>query len=146
MSTDTFTATDPLAAVKTVLESLGYPVFIDVNPGPVTPPYLVVAGPGDGRPDEEPLAGPRRDTASDMRITAVFGTPEGARIGLARVLAILSPAKQTATVAPGVFTRFVRREVVAVDTSVVITGTNRSPGYGVDTYRLIAEGIADASA
>ena len=146
MTADTFTAADPLAAVKTVLEPLGYPVFIDVNPGPVIPPYLVVAGPGDGRPDDEPLAGPRRDTASDLRITAVFGTPEGARIGLARIQSILSPSKQWATVTAGVFTRFVRREVVAVDTSVTITGTNRNPGYGVDTYRLITEGIADASA
>lgn len=144
MTIGTFTAADPLAAVKTVLETLGYPVFVDVNPGPVTPPYLIVAGPGDGRPVDEPLAGPRYDTASDLRVTAVFGTPEGARIGLARIQTVLSPGKQTATVAPGVFTRFVRREVVAVDTSVVITGTNRSPGYGVDTYQLITEGIGDA--
>lgn len=134
--------------VKTALTPLGYAIFIDSNPGvadpstgkiTVAPPYLIIGGPGDGRPDEEPLAGDVRDTASDMRITGVFGTPEGARIGLNRVLAILSPGKQWATVAPGVFTRFVRRELVDVDTSVVITQTNRNPGYGVDTYRLITE-------
>lgn len=140
--------TGPFDAVKAVLEPLGYPVVIDNNPGvadstgkiTVAPPYLVIGGPGDGRPADEPLSGDAQDASSDMRITAVFGTPAGARIGLSRVLAVLSPGKQWATVAPGVFTRWTRREVVDVDTSVVITGTNRNPGYGVDTYQLITEG------
>ena len=140
--------TGPFDQVKTALASLGYGIFIDSNPGTpdaagkitVAPPFLIIGGVDVGRPDEEPLSGDVRDSASDMRITAVFGTTEGARIGLNRVLAVLSPGKRTAAIAPGVFTRFVRREVIDVDTSVVITTTNRNPGYGVDTYRLITEG------
>lgn len=127
-----------LDAIVAALQPLGYAVHLDYNSGDVVPPYIVVGGPGEGRPEEEGLAG-APDAGSDLRVTAVFGTSEGVRIGLERVLGILSPGKDWTTVASGVNTRFVRREVVDFDTSVTVTGSGRHPAYGVDTYRLVQE-------
>lgn len=123
--------------VKSALEPLAYPLAVDYVTGEVTPPYLVLGGPATGRPEEEVLSGPALDESQDLRITAVAGTTDGARIMLRNVRDLLSPGLQWTTLAAGVDIRYLRSEVVDVDTSVTMTATNRHPAYGVDTYRLV---------
>ena len=133
-----------MTAVETIkeqVEALGYTVHIDRAPE-ISKQYVVLSGPATGRTEQEPLNGARRDTASDLRVTAVVGTTDGVRIMLRRIRDVLSPGMQWqdfAGDAEHVSIRYERSELVGVDDSVVITNTNQHPAYGVDTYRLITE-------
>ena len=130
-----------LAAVKTHLGPLGYTAHLVWAPE-VTGQYLVLGGRAWERPRESPLSGLTDDLDTDLRITAVTGTPEGASIMLARVRALLSPQLDETRVPMAgrdVRVRFERSEFLTVDQDQVITGTSRHPAVGVDTYRLTSQ-------
>ena len=107
-------------------------------------PYFVLTGPSWGKPDEAPLADADAALDDEFRVTGVTGTPEGAAILLKRAMDELSPAGAwKALEVPGrvAWVKFVRSEFVGVDRDLTIASTNRHPGVGVDTYRLVSEPI-----
>jgi len=132
--------------VKPVLETLHttYLGFAYGDSTSTTPkvPYFVLAGPSWGSPDEAPVCGRDEALDAEFRLTAVAGSPEGAAIILGAARAILSPAgawTPLAYVGRSVSVRFVRSEFVGIDPDLTIPATNRHPGVGVDTYRLVSE-------
>lgn len=105
-------------------------------------PYFVLAGPSWGVPEEAPVCGVDEALDAEFRLTAVAGNPEAAGILLGKARALLSPAGAWTPIpydGRSVSVKFVRSEVLGVDRDVTIAATNRHPGYGVDTYRLVSE-------
>lgn len=132
-----------LDILKTALQPLGYQVHFDRAPK-ITSQYVILGSPADGRPLEEAVGDTAADHALELRVTCVVGTTAGARIMLQRIRDILSPGRRTHTLRGGdllVSVRYLRSELVDVDTSVVITGTNTNPVWGVDTYQLVIQHI-----
>jgi hypothetical protein len=130
-----------LNAIRDHLASLQYQTHLIRAVDPV-PPYLVLGGPAWGTPDEPPLSGPVTSLDADFRVTGTTGTPEGVLIVLGRVRDLLSPGLDwtpVPTADGALHVRFTRSEFVDVDTSTTVTGTNRHPAFGVDTYRLAFE-------
>lgn len=132
-----------MKALEAVLAPLGYKIHRWTVPT-ITEQYLVLSSPGYGDAVEDSICGTGDDLDVPLRVTAVAGTPDGAVIMLNRVRALLSPGRdETRVPAEGldVRVRFTRSEVVDVDRDVTITGTNRHPAYGVDTYRLVSQPV-----
>lgn len=105
-------------------------------------PYFVLAGPSWGLPEEAPVCGVDDALDAEFRLTAVAANPESAGILLGRARAVLSPNGEWTRISyegRRVEVRFVRSEVIGVDRDVTIPKSNRHPGYGVDTYRLVSE-------
>lgn len=131
-----------LGALTTALASLSYPVYVVWVPSPVPAQYVVLGGRGWESPDDLPLCSTSGTLDTDVRIKAVTGTPEGVFTMLARIRGVLSP-NLTETTLPltgrSVSIRFVRSEFVDVDTDTTITGTNRHPAFGVDTYHITSQ-------
>ena len=103
--------------------------------------YVVVQGPLD-LTNEVPLAEVLETIDTSIRVKAVAGTVAGVRIMLRNIKAEFSPTRVgTPLAVAGRNARlvFVRSEFVDVDQDTTITGTNRHPAFGVDTYRLISE-------
>jgi hypothetical protein len=132
-----------LKAIEAALASLGYPTHRIYATKPSSQ-YLVLGGRAWDGSAEQAMAGPAGDLASDLRVTAVAGTPDGVAIMLRRVRDVLSPG--------GVWTRipmagwrlelrYVRSEFIDVDTSSTSTATGQHPAFGVDTYQLSAQAI-----
>ncbi len=70
------------------------------------------------------------------------GTPAGVEVMLRRVRGLLSPGRSWVRLTVpdrSAETKFARSEFIGVDDSTTITGTDRHPGVGVDSYRLISE-------
>lgn len=105
-------------------------------------PYFVLAGPSWGAPEEAPVCAVDEALDAEFRLTAVAANPEAAGILLGRARAVLSPGTGWTRIpyeGRVVMVKFVRSEVLGVDRDVTIPRTNRHPGYGVDTYRLVSE-------
>ena len=131
-----------LTGLKARIETLTYPAFIVWA---TTPPaqYVVLGAKGWESP-ESALCTTSSSIDTDIRVRAVTGTPEGVVIMLDRIRNLLSPslAETKITVAGrDVAIRFVRSEFIDIDQDTTITGTNRHPAFGVDTYRLISEPV-----
>lgn len=130
-----------LQAISARLASLGYATYLVYAPE-VQPQYLVLSGPSWATPDELPLSTTSDDLTTDIRVKAVTGTPEGVGVMLTRIRELLSPrlAETSVPMAGRDFRlRFERSEFLEVDTDLTITGTNRHPAVGVDTYRLVSQ-------
>lgn len=136
--------------VKPVLATLDPPVNIHLGyayatstTSPIPPmPYFVLAGPTWGTPEEAPVCGVDEALDAEFRLTAVAANPESAAILLGRARRLLSPGTawtRIPYVGRRVQVKFVRSEVLDVDRDVTIPATNRHPGYGVDSYRLVSE-------
>lgn len=132
---------DHLKAVEQALAGLQYTtsrIWADSPPAQ----YLVLSGRAWDSAGEAALTEVTDTVDTDLRIKAVTGTPDGVGIMLARVRGVLSPnqaASKIAMAGRSVWVQFVRSEFIDVDTDTTITGTNRHPAYGVDTYRLLSE-------
>ena len=90
------------------------------------------------------MCGTDRSLDTEVRVTAVAGTPDGVEVMLRRVRGLLGPDDSWAalTVAGrAAQTRFERGEYIGVDDSTTITNTDRHPGVGVDSYRLVSEPV-----
>lgn len=127
-------------AAEAALAPLGYVTHLFTAPE-VSGQYLVIGARGWDGGVEGALA-PTGDLDTELRITAVAGTPQGAEIMLRRVREILSPGRDwTALTVPGrsAHVKFARSEYIGVDTSVKITGTDRHPGVGVESYRIVSD-------
>ena len=130
-----------LDAIKAELAPLEYTTHFFAAPV-VSSQYLIVSSPSWGGPLEAPVAATSGSVDVDVRVKAVTGTPEGVAIMLGRVRALLGPDNEWVrlTVAGrSAHVRFVRSEFIDVDRDVTITNTDRHPGVGVDTYRLVSE-------
>lgn len=132
-----------LKAVEAALASLGYTShrIYAVKP---TRQYLVLGGRAWGGATERALSGPVADLATDLRVTAVAGTPDGVGVMLARARAILSPGLEWTRLPMSgwrVETRFLRSEFIDVDTSTKNTDTGLHPAWGVDSYSFVAQPI-----
>lgn len=131
---------DHLDAIAARLAPLGYVTHLYAAPE-ITGQYLILGGRGWDDGVEEGLA-PTDDLDTVVPITAVTGTPAGAEKMLRLVRAELSPGRQPTRLAvPGrsAHVMFVRSELIGVDQSVKITGTDRHPGYGVESYRVVSD-------
>lgn len=136
-----------LRAVAARLEVLGYPVHLyRANPlagedeGTVPPvPYLVLNG-SWGVGDEIPVCDETETLDTEFRLTATATTAEGAGVVLERARGLLSPrANWTAVPMTDrvVQVKRARAEIVpTVDMDLRLPGSNRHPGFGVDSYRL----------
>lgn len=104
--------------------------------------YFVVSATGADLSDEDNVATQRDTFDALVRVKAVTGTPEGVYTLLDLARDELSPdfASSSLTVAGRkAEIRFVRSEFVDVDQDVTITGTDRHPAVGVDTYRIVSQ-------
>lgn len=129
-----------LDAIRAELESL-YTTHLFVAPS-VSSQYLILSSPSWGGPLEAPVASSSGSLDVDVRVKAVAGTPEGVAIMLGRVRALLGTDSEwvrLAVAGRSAHVRFVRSEFIDVDRDVTITNTDRHPGVGVDTYRLVSE-------
>lgn len=104
--------------------------------------YLILSSRSWAAGSEPGVCGKDRSLDTEIRVTAVAGTPEGVEVMLRRVRGLLGPDDSWASLAVAgrvAQTRFVRGEYIGVDDSTTITNTDRHPGVGVDSYRLISE-------
>lgn len=130
-----------LDAVSAALAPLAYTTHLFAAPV-VSSQYLILSSPSWGGPIEAPVASTSGSFDVDVRVKAVAGTPEGVAIMLGRVRSLLGPDNGWVRMAVSgrvAHVRFVRSEFIDVDRDVTITNTDRHPGVGVDTYRLISE-------
>ena len=105
-------------------------------------PYVVLSAPAWSGTDEVAVSDTGEVLDTDVRFTAVAGTPDGVLIILNRLRSVLSPDSGWRDVAVAdrvAQVRYIRSEFVSVDRDVTITGTNRHPAVGVDTYRLVSQ-------
>ena len=131
-----------LQALRTLLAPLGYPVHLfhaegrsDVEVPPV--PYLVLRGPSWADPDDEPVCGPGADLDARVMVTATASTVEGALVVLARVRNHLMPhAVLPVAGRHAALTRHRSEVEPQVDQDLRLPGSDRHPGFGVDSYRL----------
>ena len=137
-----------LRAVAAALEPLGYPVhLLHANPPAETDdphvvprvPYLVLRGAWRS-PDDMPVCDATGYLDTSVYVTGTADTAEGALVVLDRVRNYLSPSlAATALVMQGrrAEVRWLRSEVPPqVDRDLRLPGSNRHPGFGVDSYRL----------
>lgn len=130
-----------LDALAGALAPLGYKVHLWAAPS-IDPQYLVLSSRSWQAGDEPGLCGVDRALDTEVRVTAVAGTPAGVEVMLRRVRALLGPDEswvRLPVAARVAQTHFARSEFIGVDDSVKITGTDRRPGVGVDSYRLVSE-------
>lgn len=138
---------DHLNALAAHLEQLGYPVHLyRANPlkgadeDTVPPvPYLVLRG-AWGSGDEVPASDSTTTLDTEVRVTATATTAEGAGVVLERVRGLLSPRSDWTSVPMDgrvVQVKRARAEIDPdVDMDLRLPGSNRHPGFGVDSYRL----------
>lgn len=132
-----------LDAISTKLAPLGYVTHLFAAPE-VTSQYLVLSSAAWGDALEDGLCATSGDLDTEVRVHAVAGTPAGVEVMLRRVRGVLSPARDwTAVTVAGrsAQVRFERSEFITVDIDVTITNTDRHPGVGVDSYRLVSEPV-----
>lgn len=130
-----------LNAVKARLDATA-PTFIVWAQGEAR--YFVLTAPAHELSDEAAVSSTTDAFDFEVRVKAVTGTPEGVLAMLDLARAELSPGGRSSalTVAGRAATiRFVRSEFVDVDDSTTITGTNRHPAVGVDTYRVVSQPV-----
>lgn len=134
-----------LSAIRDMLAGLGYTTDLFAA-DKLLAQFLILEAPGVGGDFDAELGG--GSWAADIRAKAVAGTPEGAAIMLDRVRAILAPgapdfegASHPIVAGRSVSVAFVRSEWVGIDPTETNPTTNRHPGIGVDTYRLVSEPI-----
>ena len=130
-----------LDAIEAALSPLGYPIHLWAAPE-VTGQYLILSSRSWESGREPALCGTDRSLDTEVRVTAVAGTPAGVEVMLRRVRGVLGPDDSWVplTVAGrSAQTRFERGEFIGVDRSVKTTTTDRHPGVGVDSYRLVSE-------
>ena len=131
-----------LQALQTLLAPLGYPVHLfhaegrsDVEVPPV--PFLVLRAPTWSDPDDLPVCGPGADLDARVSVTGTASTVEGALVVLSRVRRLLMP--HTVVPVEGRYATLTghRSEVdPQVDPDLRLPGSDRHPGFGVDSYRL----------
>ena len=131
-----------LDAISARLAPLEYVTHFFAAPE-VSSQYLVLGSRSWGDQVEVGLVG---DTSLDteVQVKAVAGTPMGVEVMLRRARGLLCPDGQWASLpVPGRSARitFARSEFITTDIDVTITGTNRHPGVGVDSYRLVSEPV-----
>ena len=136
-----------LNALAAHLAALGYPVHLyRANPpagadeDTVPPvPYLVLRGAWDSG-DEIPLSDATTTLDTEVRVTATATTAEGAGVVLDRVRGLMSPRSDWTRVPMEgrvVQVKRARAEIEPdVDMDLRLPGSNRHPGFGVDSYRL----------
>lgn len=138
-----------LRALASALAPLGYPVHLlhaapassDADDQDVVPPvpFLVLRG-AWGSPEQMPVCDVTDDLDTAVFITCTAGTAEGALVVADRVRAHLSPGRRwTALAVDGraAQIRWVRNEVEPqIDRDLRLPGSNRHPGFAVDSYRL----------
>jgi hypothetical protein len=132
-----------LTAIQAALASLGYPTHRIYAAKPAAQ-YLVLGGRAWDGTGEPALAGPVRDIETDLRVTAVAGTPDGVAIMLRRVRDVLSPGgvwHRVPMTGWRLDTRFLRSEFIDVDTSTTNAASGLHPAFGVDSYQLAAQAI-----
>lgn len=130
-----------LDAVKDKIAPLGYTTHLWTAPE-VSGQYLILSSPAWDDALEESVCGLDESLDTEFRIKAVAGTPAGVEVMLRRVRGLLSPGRsweRLAVPARSAQTKFARSEFIGVDTSTKVTGTDRHPGVGVDSYRLVSE-------
>ena len=130
-----------LDALKAALSPLGYATHLWAAPD-VTPQYLILSSRSWESSREASVCGTDLSLDTEVRVTAVAGTPEGVEVMLRRVRGLLGPDEEWVRVPLAdrhAQTHFARGEFIGVDDSVKITGTDRHPGVGVDSYRLVSE-------
>lgn len=129
-----------LDAIRGALAPLGYTTHLWAAPA-VTPQYLILSARSWQQGDEPALCGTDRALDTEVRVTAVAGTPEGVEVMLRRVRGVLGADWTVLPVVTGrvAQTRFERSEFIGVDRDAVITNTDRHPAVGVDSYRLVSE-------
>lgn len=132
-----------LEAVETALVSLGVTTHLYAA-HEISGQYFVIGGRGADDGLEDGLCGPDGSIDTEVRLTAVTGTPAGADIMLGNARDILSPGKQWTrlTVAGrSVHIKFERSEFIGIDQSVKFTNSDRHPAWGVDSYRLVSDPV-----
>ncbi len=132
-------------ALKARLVALGYPVDIGeaINQDPSQGYIVIQPHPGDGDP-EASIAVESMRSAGEVRVKAVSGTTSGVLEILTRIRADLSPgglASPLSGTGWAAVVLFERSEFVAIDPTTTITGTDRRPALGVDTYRWLFQPI-----
>ena len=121
------------AAIETALTALYTTYVVDV---PVTPtlPYFVLWGPSGTLPEESTVVGQlSTDFDTDVYVTAVAGTAEGAFTMQAAARSALSSLSVAGHL---VAVTLSDSRPLMVDRDVILPNTDRHPVYGVDVYRL----------
>lgn len=106
--------------------------------------FFVIGGRGDDDGLEEGLCGPDGSIDTEIRLTAVTGTPTGVDIMLGNARDLLSPGKQwTPLIVAGrsAQIKFERSEFIGIDQSVKFTNSDRHPAWGVDSYRVVSDPV-----
>lgn len=136
-----------LQAIRSVLLPLDYSTHLLANEGVTDDtvpavPYLVLA-PANGvglLPDELPVCGPDGALAFDLRVTAVSWPADAVPKVQQRVRDALAPGLGLSRVPADerlVTVAYLRTEVVSqFDRDMTVTGSNRHPSWGVDSYSV----------
>lgn len=131
-----------LDAIAERLGDVGVPAHIVWATGPH--PYYVLTSPAWDASDEANVATAHDTLDATVRVKAVTGTAAGVLRLLELARDELSPELGTSDLDVAGWSstiRFTRSEFVDVDRDVKITGTDRHPFVGVDTYRVVSQPV-----
>lgn len=121
------------------IKGLGIDAHIGQVPQGTQMPYASLSAPGHDISEDQPLAGPGREVAGDVRVLVTHTTETNVYVALDKIRDELTPdLGPTRLDMPGRYAtvEWVRAEFVATDRDVTYGQTSRHPGFGVDTYHV----------
>ena len=131
-----------LDALKARISALGISAHVGQVPSTTPMPYASLSAPGHDVPEDAPAATATLDVAGDVRVLVTDTTESNVHVRLRMIRADLSPTGVPAPLTvPGrmATVQWVRSEFVSTDRDVTVPGTNKHPGFGVDTYRVVSQ-------
>ena len=126
-----------VAALKAVLSGGGFVVYVGDVTGTVSYPSVMIQA-ATGLPVSVNLASDQEEVSEGVNVTVVDDSPANCMVTIEAVRALLHGLVIEVDGRSCEPLRLTGAQPVVVDRDVTITGTNRHPAYGVDTWRLVS--------
>lgn len=131
-----------IEAFRDAVTTAGVPCFIGQVPSTTPMPYASLSAPSWGETDDPTVCRAGDEAAVDVRLLVTDTTESNAHTRLGLLRATLTPGLSPTRLAVAgryVTVEWVRSEFVGTDRDVTVPGTNKHPGFGVDTYRVVSQ-------
>ena len=131
-----------LRVIRDAVTAAGVPCWVGQVPDGTAMPYASLSAPGYGTPDDLNAASDTEDVDTYVRLMVVDTNESNVLTRLERLHDALAPRSLPVVLTmPGraASLQWWRHEGAAVDRDVTLSGTNRHPAVGTDTYRLSSQ-------
>ena len=131
-----------LEALRGAVTAAGVQCFIGQVPSTTPMPYASLSAPSWGESRDPALVRSADEPWVDVRVKVTDTSEVNVHTRLAHLRAALTPGLAPTRLAVEgryVTVEWVRGEFVSTDRDVTTPGTNKHPGFGVDTYRVVSQ-------